>query len=138
MSKIVNIQKCISFIALIQIADGSTIPPASGSGVDGSSCAHQSDCGTGLCCVHSFLGTKKRFVFENGFGGFFNHGGLCHPYRMINESCMPFMTHDIFNHELYEHHCPCEKGLECRGETVDEGPHSISHTNPKCQSPEKK
>lgn len=53
-----------------------------------------------------------------------------------NETCLPFMTHDIFNHELYESYCPCEQGLECRGVTVDEAEHSVVHHNPRCQPPE--
>ncbi|KAK3100989.1 hypothetical protein FSP39_000034, partial [Pinctada imbricata] len=126
----------IVLLEVESVTPQSTQVPA-GSLTEGQQCTHQSDCATGLCCAHDgFLG-KKRGVKRLFFDGFNQHDhGKCMSYRKTNETCMPFMTHDIFNHELFENFCPCEKGLECRGESVDEGPHSISHRNPKCQAPE--
>ncbi|XP_022300464.2 uncharacterized protein LOC111108717 [Crassostrea virginica] len=111
-----------------------TVRP-SGSVTTGGICSHQSDCADELCCVHTGLtGKRRKRLF---FDGLFDHDhGVCQPYRALNESCMPFMTHDIFNHELFQSHCPCEKGLECRGLTVEEAEHSVTHHNPRCQPPE--
>ncbi|XP_069141287.1 uncharacterized protein [Argopecten irradians] len=117
-----------------------TLKPAGSVALNGV-CSHQSDCAKDLCCVHGGfgIGKKKRFFLDGTGGTIFGNDhdhGVCHPARVLNETCMPFLSHDIFNHELYQTYCPCEQGLECRGEQVDEGPHSISHKNPKCQAQE--
>lgn len=122
-------------LAASQSPDPSVTVRPSGSVTSGGTCSHQSDCEDSLCCVHSsFIGKRRKRLFLDGL---FNHDhGTCKPHRKLNETCLPFMTHDIFNHELYESYCPCEQGLECRGVTVDEAEHSVVHHNPRCQPPE--
>ncbi|XP_064605355.1 toxin CSTX-20-like [Liolophura sinensis] len=94
-------------------------------------CSGPSDCGEAECCVHSdFIG--KRFIFNDLFGG---HKGECQLMRTLGQSCHISDLHDVFNRDMFEFSCPCQAGLECRGETIEENGGSVIHHNPKCQLP---
>ncbi|XP_052676768.1 uncharacterized protein LOC128158100 [Crassostrea angulata] len=131
--KTLQILLLVVALAVSQSYDPSVTVRAPGSVTSGRTCSHQSDCEDSLCCVHSsFIGKRRKLLFLDG--RFF--AGTCKPHRKLSETCLPFMTYDILNHDLYESYCPCEQGLECRGVTVDEAEHSVVHHNPRCQPPE--